>query len=663
MLTPDGAEGLEYNVRFGDPECQVIVPRLASPISTCTATSRPSASIETPVVMRDDACVGVVLATRGLPARARARATRSTGSTAAAAHAGRRACSTPAPRAEGDAIVTNGGRVLTVSATGADVAAARDRAYEAAAVHLVARPPLPSRHRRPSPAHVIPRYSPPEIAELFTDEARFAAWLEVEVLAVEAWAELGVVPAEHARTVRERAGFDVAAVHEREQVTDHDVAAFVDVVQATRRRARGRLGPLRPDVERRRRHRARAADDARARRDPPGGGAARSGDRGPRARVPRHADGRSHARHPRRADDVRRQARALGDAGPARPRAAAARARRDRGRQAVGRGRHVFERRPARRGVRVRAPRAAAGPGDAGARSRPPRRSDVRVHVARRDDRVVRGRGPPPAAHRGARGRGAVPRGRAEGLERDAAQAQPGEVRAAVRAGARAARQPAGRVRGRRAVARARHLALVGRTRHRPRLADAGVLHDGAVHEDRRPSCACTPTACCATSTHPSGSCSASRCCSRWSRRGSRATTRTASCSATRCGRGRRSGSFREILGEDPDVTDVLDAARLDAVLRPEARALRTPAACSTRWTRWKARSFDRSTDLAATSLHRQGARALRGQSRPHADGRERPRVGVRRRAARPDPRQGPGADRAVALLVRADARDRRRTT
>src|SRR4029077_20777720 len=50
--------------------------------------------------------------------------------------------------------------------------------------------------------------------------------------AVEAWAELGVVPAEHARTVRERAGFDVAAVHEREQVTDHDVAAFVDVVQA-----------------------------------------------------------------------------------------------------------------------------------------------------------------------------------------------------------------------------------------------------------------------------------------------------------------------------------------------------------------------------------------------------------------------------------------------
>jgi adenylosuccinate lyase len=78
---------------------------------------------------------------------------------------------------------------------------------------------------------VIPRYALAEIAELFTDEARFAAWLEVEVLAVEAWAKLGVVPEADARTVRERAGFDVAAVHERERLTDHDVAAFVDVVQ------------------------------------------------------------------------------------------------------------------------------------------------------------------------------------------------------------------------------------------------------------------------------------------------------------------------------------------------------------------------------------------------------------------------------------------------
>jgi len=80
---------------------------------------------------------------------------------------------------------------------------------------------------------MIPRYALPEIADLFTDEARFDAWLEVEVLAVEAWAHLGVVSADAARAVRERARVDVAAVHERERVTDHDVAAFVDVVQAS----------------------------------------------------------------------------------------------------------------------------------------------------------------------------------------------------------------------------------------------------------------------------------------------------------------------------------------------------------------------------------------------------------------------------------------------
>jgi adenylosuccinate lyase len=73
------------------------------------------------------------------------------------------------------------------------------------------------------------------MAALWTDEARFGGWLEIEVLATEAWAILGVVPEDHAKAVRERApdvtpAF-VAAVAAREQVTDHDVAAFVDVVQ------------------------------------------------------------------------------------------------------------------------------------------------------------------------------------------------------------------------------------------------------------------------------------------------------------------------------------------------------------------------------------------------------------------------------------------------
>ena len=70
-----------------------------------------------------------------------------------------------------------------------------------------------------------------------------------------------------------------------------------------------------------------------------------------------------------------------------------------------------------------------------------------------------------------------------EGFQRDAAQAQPGQVGAALRPRPRAARQPAGRARRRRAVARARHLALVGRAHHRSRLADARLLRDRAVDE------------------------------------------------------------------------------------------------------------------------------------------------------------------------------------
>ena len=78
---------------------------------------------------------------------------------------------------------------------------------------------------------MIDRYALPEIAGLFTDEARFRAWLEVEILATEAWAKLGVVPAADAVAVRERADFTVEAILERERTTEHDVAAFVDVVQ------------------------------------------------------------------------------------------------------------------------------------------------------------------------------------------------------------------------------------------------------------------------------------------------------------------------------------------------------------------------------------------------------------------------------------------------
>ncbi len=82
---------------------------------------------------------------------------------------------------------------------------------------------------------MIPRYAPAEMTGLFSDEARFRMWLRVELLATEGWVEVGDVPAEAAAVCRERApevdAYFVEAVAERERVTDHDVAAFVDVVQ------------------------------------------------------------------------------------------------------------------------------------------------------------------------------------------------------------------------------------------------------------------------------------------------------------------------------------------------------------------------------------------------------------------------------------------------
>ncbi len=83
---------------------------------------------------------------------------------------------------------------------------------------------------------MIPRYAPQDVAELFSDEHRFDTMLEVELLAAEGLAELGQLPRAEVVTLRQRrpvvdAEF-VAAVDEREQITNHDTAAFVDVVQS-----------------------------------------------------------------------------------------------------------------------------------------------------------------------------------------------------------------------------------------------------------------------------------------------------------------------------------------------------------------------------------------------------------------------------------------------
>jgi adenylosuccinate lyase len=78
---------------------------------------------------------------------------------------------------------------------------------------------------------VIPRYTREAIGSIWTQRRKMEGWLEVELAVVEALAVDGRLPTEEARACRERASFTVEAVAERERTTDHDVAAFVDVVQ------------------------------------------------------------------------------------------------------------------------------------------------------------------------------------------------------------------------------------------------------------------------------------------------------------------------------------------------------------------------------------------------------------------------------------------------
>ncbi|MEY8538058.1 adenylosuccinate lyase [Lactococcus muris] len=80
---------------------------------------------------------------------------------------------------------------------------------------------------------VINRYSRPEMAAIWSEENKYRAWLEVEILADEAWAELGEIPAEDVRKIRENASFDVERILEIEKETRHDVVAFTRAVSET----------------------------------------------------------------------------------------------------------------------------------------------------------------------------------------------------------------------------------------------------------------------------------------------------------------------------------------------------------------------------------------------------------------------------------------------
>ncbi|WP_163100840.1 adenylosuccinate lyase [Peribacillus alkalitolerans] len=80
---------------------------------------------------------------------------------------------------------------------------------------------------------MIERYTRPEMGAIWTEENRFNAWLEVEILACEAWAELGAIPKEDVKLLRENASFNIDRINEIEVETRHDVVAFTRAVSET----------------------------------------------------------------------------------------------------------------------------------------------------------------------------------------------------------------------------------------------------------------------------------------------------------------------------------------------------------------------------------------------------------------------------------------------
>jgi len=129
MLTEAGPQLLEYNVRFGDPECQVLMMRLRSDLMPALIATRDGVLKEVDLRWYDEAALCVVMAARGYPDDPQ-RGSEIRGLDAAASdpetkifHAG--------TRHDGDRLLADGGRVLGVTALGRDLAAARDRAYRA----------------------------------------------------------------------------------------------------------------------------------------------------------------------------------------------------------------------------------------------------------------------------------------------------------------------------------------------------------------------------------------------------------------------------------------------------------------------------------------------------------------------------------------------------
>ena len=129
MLTEDGPKVLEYNARFGDPEAQVVLPRMKNDVITVMNACIDGTLADTDLEFSDEAAVCVVLASNGYPEHYE----KGFPITGFEAFEGKDDyyCFHAGTKFDGDRIVTNGGRVLGITALGKDVAEARTKAYEA----------------------------------------------------------------------------------------------------------------------------------------------------------------------------------------------------------------------------------------------------------------------------------------------------------------------------------------------------------------------------------------------------------------------------------------------------------------------------------------------------------------------------------------------------
>jgi phosphoribosylamine---glycine ligase len=129
MITKDGPKLIEYNVRFGDPECQVLMPRLKDDLLTLMLAACDGTLGKMSVRWKDEVAITVVLATKGYPG-----SYKSGSEIRGLAHAGEIEgvkVFHAGTKREGDKIVAAGGRVLNVTATGKTLQEARTRAYKA----------------------------------------------------------------------------------------------------------------------------------------------------------------------------------------------------------------------------------------------------------------------------------------------------------------------------------------------------------------------------------------------------------------------------------------------------------------------------------------------------------------------------------------------------